>query len=187
MANKDLSGLRVAALVTNGFEQAELLKPKEALEEAGATVAVVSPESGEIYGMKHHDKADNIKVDMAMSKAAPEDFDAVLLPGGTANADALRIDQHAKKFVQAMDTAGKPIAVICHGPWLLVSASLTNGRKLTSWPTLQDDIRNAGGLWEDREVLVDQNWVSSRKPDDIPAFNREMIKLFAERREKKAA
>ena len=181
MADKQLSGLKVAAILTDGVEQVELLEPKKALENAGAKVTVISPKSGKLQGFKHHDKADKIPVDLELNKANPADFDAVLLPGGALNADALRIDKKAQDFVRVMDQAGKPIAVICHGPWLLVSAGLVKGHTMTSWPTVQDDIRNAGGNWEDREVLRDKNWVSSRKPDDIPAFNREMIGLFSER------
>lgn len=180
MAEKQLSDLRVAAILTDGVEQVELLEPKKALETAGASVTVISPKAGQLQGFKHHDKADKIPVDLELSKANPADFDAVLLPGGVINADALRMEKKAQDFVRLMDEAGKPIAVICHGSWLLVSADLMDGRTITSWPTLQDDIRNAGGEWEDKEVLRDDNWVSSRKPDDIPAFNREMISLFAE-------
>jgi protease I len=180
MANNNLHGVRVAILATNGYEETELLKPKEALESAGAKVTVIAPESGEIYGMKHHDKAGKTKVDMTLQQANAENFDAVVLPGGALNADALRDFREAQEFVRKIDEEKKPIAVICHGPWLLVSAGLVKGRKLTSWPTVSDDIRNAGGLWEDKEVLRDGNWVSSRKPDDIPAFNREMIAAFAE-------
>lgn len=181
MANK-LDGVRVAILATNGYEEAELLKPKEALEDAGAKVTVIAPESGEIYGMKHHDKAGKTKVDMTLQQANASEFDAVVLPGGALNADALRDFREAQEFVKQIDSEGKPIAVICHGPWLLVSANLVKGRKLTSWPTVRDDISNAGGIWEDREVLRDKNWVSSRKPDDIPAFNREMIAVIAEQK-----
>jgi protease I len=180
MAEKQLSGIKVAILVTDGVEQVELLEPKKALEEAGAEVKVIAPKSGKIQGFKHHDKADRIPVDLELDQANPEDFDAVQLPGGVINADALRMEKKAQEFVRRIDSEGKPIAVICHGPWLLVSAGLLRGRKLTSWPTLQDDIRNAGAQWEDREVLVDRSWVSSRKPGDIPAFNREMIRLFSE-------
>jgi protease I len=180
MAEKQLSGIKVAILVTDGVEQVELLEPKKALEEAGAEVKVISPKSGKIQGFKHYDKADKIPVDMELDQANPGDFDAVQLPGGVINADALRIEKKAQEFVRRIHSEGKPIAVICHGPWLLVSAGLLRGRKLTSWPTLQDDIRNAGAQWEDREVLVDRSWVSSRKPDDIPAFNREMIRIFSE-------
>jgi protease I len=181
MADKQLSGLKVAAILTDGVEQVELLEPKKALENAGAKVTVISPKAGQLQGFKHYDKADKIPVDLELNKANPADFDAVLLPGGALNADALRIDKKAQDFVRVMDQAGKPIAVICHGPWLLVSAGLVKGHKMTSWPTVQDDIRNAGGNWEDKEVLRDKNWVSSRKPDDIPAFNKEMISLFSER------
>lgn len=184
MPEKTLYGIKVAVLTTDGVEQAELLEPKKAFEEAGATVLVISPKGGKIQGFKHYDKADQIPVDLELNRADPEHFDAVLLPGGALNADVLRIEKKAQEFVHEIDQQGKPIAVICHGPWLLVSAGLVKGRKLTSWPTLQDDIRNAGGEWEDREVLRDRNWVSSRKPDDIPAFNREMIRLLAEAKQK---
>src|SRR3954468_19865685 len=185
MADKKLDGLRVAILSTNGYEESELLKPKQALEDAGAKVTVIAPEAGEIYGMKHHDKAGKTKVDMTLQEANAENFDAVVLPGGALNADALRDFREAQEFVRKIDEAKKPIAVICHGPWLLVSANLVKGRKLTSWPTVRDDIKNAGGSWEDKEVLHDGNWVSSRKPDDIPEFNKEMIALFAEQKDAK--
>jgi protease I len=184
MAEKQLSGIKVAVLVTDGVEQSELVEPKKALEEAGAEVKVISPKTGKIQAFKHHDKADKIPVDMELGNANPDDFDGVLLPGGVLNADALRIEKKAQEFVRRIDSQGKPIGVICHGPWLLVSAGLARGRKLTSWPTLQDDIRNASGQWEDREVLGDRNWISSRKPDDIPAFNREMLRAFTEARER---
>jgi protease I len=180
MAEKQLNGLRVAILATDGFEQIELTAPRKALEEAGAETAVIAPSSGKIQGMKHHDKAEKVDVDLTLSKAKPQDFDAVLLPGGALNADALRVEKTAQQFVAAMEKAGKPIAVICHGPWLLASAGLVKGHTLTSYHTIQDDIRNAGGQWVDEEVVHDQNWVSSRQPSDIPAFNREMISLFAD-------
>jgi deglycase len=180
MAEKQLSGLRVAAILTDGVEQVELLEPKKALEAAGAKVTVISPKAGQLQGFKHHDKADKIPVDLELSQANPADFDAVLLPGGALNADALRTEKTAQDFVRVIDEAGKPIAVICHGSWLLVSADLLEGRTITSWPSVQDDIRNAGGEWVDKEVQRDKNWVSSRKPDDIPAFNKEMISLFGE-------
>lgn len=185
MAEKQLAGFRVAALATDGVEQAELLEPKKALEAAGAEVTVIAPKRGTILGFKHWDKADSIPVGLTLDEADASDFDAVLLPGGVINGDALRIEKKAQAFVQQINSQGRPIAVICHGPWLLVSAGLTRGRSLTSWPTLQDDIRNAGGNWEDRQVLLrDKNWISSRKPDDIPAFNREIINVFAEARSK---
>jgi protease I len=176
-----LEGVRVAILATNGFEESELVKPRQALQDAGADTKVISPQPGEIYGMRHHDKAGKVKVDIPLQEAKAEDFDAVLLPGGALNADDLRDWREAQSFVRQADSEGKPIAVICHGPWLLVSAGLTRGRTLTSWPSIRVDIQNSGGNWEDREVLRDKNWVSSRKPDDIPAFNREMIALFEEK------
>ena len=176
----DLKGRRVAILVTDGFEQIELTSPREALEKAGARCLIVSPKDGEVQGFKHHDKADKFKVDLPLAKADANEFDAVLLPGGVINADALRIDKTAQQFVQKIDRAGKPVMVICHGAWILVSAGLMKGRTLTSWPTLQDDIRNAGGNWRDEEVLRDRNWVSSRKPDDLPAFNEEIVKLLTD-------
>jgi protease I len=180
MAAAQLQGMRVAILVTDDFEQSELTEPKKALEEAGATALIVSPTSGEIQGMKHDEKADRFRVDQVLAEADPEQFDAALLPGGALNADALRVVPEAKRFVTAIDRAGKPIAVICHGPWLLASAQLVSGRKMTSYHTIQDDLRNAGADWQDVEVLRDRNWVSSRKPADLPAFNREMLALFAE-------
>jgi len=183
-SNTSLQGLRVAILATDGFEEAELLKPRKALEEAGAKTTVIAPKSGEIQGFNHDEKAEKVPVGMELAAAKAADFDAVLLPGGALNADALRMDKDAQKFVQQMDKAGKPIAVICHAPWLLISAGLTRGRKMTSYHTIQDDVRNSGANWEDAEVIRERNWVSSRQPDDIPAFNREMISLFGEGREK---
>ena len=175
-----LQGLRVAILSTDGFEEAELLEPREALNDAGAKTVVIAPKPGSIQGMKHSEKGGKVRVGAQLSEVSPDDFDAVLLPGGVANADKLRMDEDARKFVRAMDKAHRPIAVICHGPWLLVSAGLAGGRHLTSYFTLQDDIRNAGARWSDEKVVCDRNWVSSRQPDDIPAFNRAMIQLFAE-------
>jgi protease I len=180
MTTPDLKGRRVAILVTDGFEQIELTSPREALEKAGAKCSILAPKGGEVQGFKHHDKADKMKVDVELSKADASQFDAVLLPGGVINGDALRIEEKAQQFVKEMDRAGKPIMVICHGPWVMVSAGIVEGRKLTSWPTLQDDIRNAGGQWHDREVVRDRNWVSSRKPDDLPAFNKAILELVNE-------
>src|SRR6266545_3218400 len=171
---------RVAIIVTDGFEQIEMTSPLEALAKAGAKGVLIAPKEGQVQGFKHHDKADKFKVDMTLGKADPSQFDAVMLPGGVINADALRIDRKAQQFVQEIDRAGKPIAVICHGPWLLVSAGLVKGHTITSWPTLQDDLRNAGATWQDKECVRDGTWVSSREPDDLPFFNREMVKLFAE-------
>jgi protease I len=175
-----LKGLRVAILATDGYEEAELLEPREALNAAGARTVVISPKSGTIRGMKHDEKAGSVKVDLPIENADPAEFDAVLLPGGALNADALRVNANAQNFVKAMDAHGKPIAVICHGPWLLISAGLTRGHTLTSYFTISDDIKNSGGNWLDKEVVRDRNWVSSRKPDDIPAFDREMLSLFGE-------
>lgn len=177
---ENLAGLCVAVLLTDGVEEPEFIKPKEALEKAGAQVTVISPEGDDIQAFQHHDKSKKYKADKSLDQVDPAQFDALLLPGGALNADALRVVSKAQQFAKATDSAGKPIAVICHGPWLLVSSGLVSGRKITSYHTIQDDLRNAGAEWQDSEVLVDRNWVSSRKPDDIPAFNREMLKLFAE-------
>ena len=176
----DLNGRRVAILVTDGFEQIEMTSPREALENAGAKCVLISNKEGEVQAFKHHDKAEKFKVGLLLAKADPNDFDAVLLPGGVINSDAIRIEKKAQAFVQAIDRAAKPVMVICHGGWLLVSSGLVKGRTMTSWPTLQDDIRNAGGMWVDREVVTDRNWVSSRKPDDLPAFNRAFIELLTQ-------
>lgn len=180
MAEKDLEGMRVAILATNGVEQAELVEPRKALNEAGARTTLIAPKNGKIKAMNHDQPGEQFDVDMTLDRANPEEFDAVLLPGGALNADALRMENAAQEFVRYMDDSGKPIAVICHAPWLLVSAGLVDGRTLTSYYTIQDDIRNAEGQWMDKEVVRDQNWVSSRQPSDIPVFNQEMIKLFRE-------
>lgn len=182
MSDNNLEGMRVAILATNGVEQVELDEPRRALEMAGARTSLIAPKPGKIQAMRHDEKSDQFPVDMTLDQANPEDFDAVLLPGGALNADALRVDSSAQEFVRYMDDSGRPIALICHGPWLLVSAGLVEGRMLTAYPTIKDDIRNAGGQWMDREVIRDQNWVSSRQPSDIPAFTREMLQLFAEGR-----
>ena len=182
MTDKQLNGVRVAIVATNGFEEVELVDPRKALDAAGARTTVIAPRSGKIQGMKHDEKADSVAVDSTLDQASAADFDAVLLPGGALNADALRVEPAAQKFVQEMDVVRKPIAVICHAPWLLVSAGLTKGRTLTSYHTIQDDLRNAGEEWVDKEVVRDGNWVSSRQPTDIPAFNREMLSLFSERK-----
>ena len=181
MSDKQLNGFRVAILATDGFEEAELVKPRKALDEAGARTTVIAPKSGKIQGMNHDEKSIRVDVDTTLDNVSAADFDAVLLPGGAMNADALRVEPKAQKFVEEIDHAGKPLAVICHGSWLLISAELTEDRTLTSYHTIQDDLRNAGAIWVDEEVVRDANWVSSRKPDDIPAFNREMISLFGEK------
>lgn len=175
----DLSNFRVAVLATDGFEEVELTEPVKALREAGARVEVISTKSGQIQAFRHHDKGTTVNVDCTLDEAQPSEYDAVLLPGGALNADELRMEQKVQSFLQQIQQAGKPFAVICHAPWELVSANLVRGRTLTSFYTIQDDIRNAGGNWVDREVVVDENWVTSRKPDDIPAFTREMLNLFA--------
>ncbi|HYD78926.1 MAG TPA: type 1 glutamine amidotransferase domain-containing protein [Paucimonas sp.] len=176
-----LNGMSIAILATTGFEQAELTEPRAALDEAGAATKIVSTQRGRITGFHHDAKADQFDVDLTFDEAEADDFDAVLLPGGVYNADQLRIVPQAQQFVRRMQEQGKPIAAICHGAWLLVSAGLVSGRTLTAWPTLQDDIRNAGGAWVDREVVVDGNLVSSRKPDDIPAFNDKLLELLTAR------
>jgi protease I len=180
MAEKNLEGLRVAIIAADYFEQAELQRPKEALDDAGADTKIVSVKPGEIQGVNHVEKGDKFKVDMTLADARPDQFDAVLLPGGAVNADFLRVVPEAQRFVQEFDRAGKPIAFICHAPWLLVSARLAKDRTFTSYHTIQDDMRNAGAHWVDKEVVRDRNWVSSRQPSDIPAFNSQMITLFAE-------
>ncbi|CAH2895045.1 type 1 glutamine amidotransferase [Paraburkholderia strydomiana] len=181
MANS-LDGLKVAILAVDGFEQAELVDPKRALAEAGATVHVISAKPGKIQGFKHVDKADTVEVDSTFDKAIADDYDAVVLPGGVVNGDAIRVLPQAQAFVKAADSAKKPIAVICHGTWLPVSAGIIKGRTVTSWPSLQDDIRNAGGTWVDQEVVEDSNLISSRKPDDIPAFNKALIGQLSKRK-----
>lgn len=177
-----LEGMRVAILATDGVEDAELREPRKALDQAGAETTLFAPKEGTIQSFKHHDKADVFPVDETLAQADPTEFDAVLLPGGALNADTLRVQPRAQEFVREMDRLGKPIAVICHAPWLLVSAGCVRDRTMTSYHTIQDDVRNAGGNWQDQEVVLDRNWVSSRQPSDIPAFNREMIQLFSEKR-----
>jgi protease I len=183
MDQKNLKGCRVAILVNDGFEQIELTNPREALVQAGATTRIISTKSVEVQGFKHADKGDKFRVDATFDQVSPEEFDAVLLPGGVFNSDKLRVEKKAQEFIQKIDKSGKPIAVICHAPWLLVSARLVRGRRMTSYHTIQDDLKNAGADWQDTEVVRDRNWVSSRKPDDLPAFNREMLNLFSEKRE----
>ena len=180
MAEGTLKGMKIAILATSGVEQAELTEPRKALEAAGAQTVLISPKKQTVQGFKHFDKAEQFSPQMSLEDANPDNFDGVLLPGGALNADALRVERKAQEFLRKIDASGKPLAVICHGPWLLVSAGLVDGRKLTSYHTIQDDIRNAGGEWIDKDVVLDENWVSSRQPSDIPAFNRKMIDLFAE-------
>lgn len=175
-----LPNLRVAVVATDGFEETELTTPVAALRDAGAEVTILSLEPGQIQAVRHDlEKTIQVDVDRPISEVSADDFDAVHLPGGAVNADSLRMDGRVQGFLQAMQAAGKPFAVICHAPWELVSAGLVRGRTLTSYPSIQDDIKNAGGHWVDREVIEDGNWVTSRKPDDLPAFKEAMIALFA--------
>jgi len=175
-----LSGKRVAILATDGVEQVELTEPRKALDSAGATTKVVSPKSGSIKGWNHTEWGEQIPVDVSLDSASANDFDALLLPGGVMNPDHLRMNRSAVNFVRAFFEAGKPVAAICHGPWLLVEADVARGRNVTSWPSLQTDLRNAGASWSDSQVVTDHGLVTSRKPDDIPAFNKKMIEEFAE-------
>jgi protease I len=177
----NLDGMKIACVATNGFEFVELDKPKKALEKAGATVEVISPEAGEIQGVDHDEKhPEKTPVDKTFSEAVPDEYDALLLPGGVANPDHLRLSDDAISFIKHFIDEGKPIAAICHGPWTLINAGGVDGKTMTSWPSLQADLENAGAAWVDQEVVRDGMLVTSRKPDDIPAFNGEMIALFAE-------
>jgi protease I len=175
-----LNGKKVAILVANeGIEQVELTEPRTALQDAGATVELLAPESGEAQAFNHLDKADSFPVDLAVTDASAEDYDALMLPGGVANPDNLRTHPEAVAFVRAFFDAGKPVAAICHAPWTLIEADVVRGRTLTSWPSLQTDLRNAGATWVDEEVVVDGSFVTSRKPDDLKAFNVKMIEALA--------
>jgi deglycase len=178
MADSTLKGLTVAILATDGFEQVELIEPRKALDQAGAETRVVSPKADRVRGWKFTDWGDEVRVDTPLDQAKPEDFDALLLPGGVMNPDSLRMAPKAVAFAKAFFDAGKPVAAICHGPWTVIEAGAARGRQMTSWPSLKTDLKNAGANWVDKEVVVDQKLVTSRKPDDIPAFNREMIQLF---------
>ena len=174
-----LEGRKVAILATDGVEQVELVEPRKALEEAGATVHLVSDKSGEIQGMNHHDKGDKLPVDRTLADASASDYDALMLPGGVANPDALRQDKRAVAFVREFFNADKPVAAICHAAWLLVEADVVRGRTLTSWPSLQTDLRNAGADWVDQAVVTDEKLVTSRKPDDLPQFNAKTVSVFS--------
>jgi len=179
MTQGQLSGLRVAILVTDGFEHVELTEPRAMLDQAGATTQIVSPKQGRVRSWKFTEWGEEMPVDVPLEQAAPQDFDALLLPGGVINPDTLRINPRAVAFVNAFFEAGKPVASICHGPWTIVEAGQARGHRMTSWPSLRTDLTNAGAQWVDQEVVVDGNLVTSRKPDDIPAFNREMLAMFA--------
>ena len=176
-----LGGLNVAILVTDGFEQVELTGPRQALEESGVIIRMLSDKRGQVQGYNHEQRGDLFDVDMTFEKAKADEFDAVLLPGGAVNSNRIRNNEEAQRLVRQIDQQGKPIAVICHAAWLLVSADLVKGHKMTSWPSLKEDIENAGGQWMDAEVVVDGHWVSSRKPDDIPAFNAAFKAILGKR------
>ena len=175
-----LTGKRIAIVVENGFEQVELTEPKKALEQAGARTDIVSPAQGRVKGWKHTEWGDEFTVDVRLRDADPDDYDGLLLPGGVMNPDKLRRNEDALRFVRAFFEAGKPVASICHGPWTLIDAGVVEGRRVTSYPSIQTDLKNAGAEWVDEEVVVDNGLVTSRKPDDIPAFNRKMVEEFAE-------
>jgi protease I len=179
MANENLKGLKVAILVEDGFEQVELTEPRKALNQMGAETRIVSPKKDLVRAWNFTDWGDNFPVDVTLDRAQPQDFDTLHLPGGVMNPDALRMQPKAVEFVKAFFDAGKPVAVICHGPWTVIEAGAARGRRIASWPSLKTDLRNAGAEWMDQEAVVDGNLVSSRNPDDIPAFNREMIGLFS--------
>jgi protease I len=184
MADKHLNGIKVAILATDGVEQVELLKPREALKNAGAETKVVSLKSGKIKGWDHTKWGEEIPVDIELSNANPQDFDALLLPGGVQNPDKLRTEPKAVQFVKSFFQSGKPVAAICHAPWMVLEAGEARGLRITSWPSLKTDLKNAGAEWVDEEMVRHKNVVSSRKPDDIPAFNRGMIELFSEAKSK---
>ena len=184
---KRLNGKKVAILVANGFEQVELTEPKKALEAAGATTEIVSPADREVQGWNHDEKADSFPVDMPLSQARSDDYDALLLPGGVRNPDRLRGLTRAVEFIDGFIATGKPIAAICHAPWTLIETGVLKGKTITSWPSLKTDLTNAGAKWVDREVVVDRGLVSSRKPNDIPAFNEKMIEEFATASQRKVA
>jgi protease I len=179
MAKRDLTAKKIAILVDEGFEQVELIKPRKALDKIGAETKVISPQEGEVRGWNMKRWGKSIAVDVPLDSADPAQFDALLLPGGVMNPDKLRTNPKAVEFVKHFFDAGKPVAAICHGPWTIVEADAVKGRTLTSWPSLKTDIRNAGGNWVDEEVVADMGLVTSRKPDDIPAFNKKMIEEFA--------
>jgi protease I len=180
MATATLHGKKIAILATDGFEQSELIEPRKALDQAGAKTQVVSPKDGKIRGWNHKDWGQEVSVDVPLKSAKPEDYDALLLPGGVMNPDQLRMIPEAVAFLKHFTDAGKPVAAICHGPWTLIEAGAVRGKTITSWPSLKTDLKNAGATWQDKEVIRDGNLVTSRKPDDIPAFNKEMIRLIEE-------
>jgi protease I len=182
MQRDKLTGLRVAILATDGFEQSELIEPRKALDEAGAATEIVSPKDGRVRGWNHKEWGREVDVDQPLQGADPKDYDALVLPGGVMNPDVLRTNPAAVAFVRSFFEAGKPVAAICHGPWTVIEAGAAQGQRMTSWPSLKTDITNAGGEWVDEEVVVDRNLITSRKPDDLPAFNRATIEIFARHR-----
>jgi protease I len=177
---KDLNGKKIAFLFTEGAEQAEVVEPLKAVREAGADVDIVSLEAGEVQMWQHFDKGDTIEANKAVSDVQAGDYDGLVLPGGVANPDQLRGDEDAVRFVRDFFEQHKPVGVICHGPWMLAEADVVRGRTVTSWPSLETDLRNAGATWVDKEVVVDEGLVTSRKPDDLPAFNAKIVEEFAE-------
>jgi protease I len=180
MAEHDLSGKKVAILVAHGFEQVELTEPKKALEEAGAEAHIVSPVDGKVKGWQHDHWGDELDVDVRLADASADDYDALVLPGGQMNPDNLRAEEEAVSFARAFFEAGKPVAAICHGPWTLVEADVVRGRRMTSYHSIKTDLKNAGAEWVDEEVVVDQGLVTSRNPDDLPAFNAKLVEEVAE-------
>ena len=183
----ELSGKKVAILIADMFEQVELVEPRKALDEAGATSEIVSINEDRVQGFNHYDKADSVPVDRHVDNVSADEYDALLLPGGVGNPDNLRQDENAVAFVRAFVEQGKPLAAICHAPWTLIEADVVRGRRLTSYPSVKTDLRNAGAEWVDEEVVVDAGLVTSRKPDDIPAFNEKMLEEFAEGRHSEQA
>jgi len=174
-----LNQKKIAILVADGFEQVEMTEPRQALDAAGAQTYIISPNSDTVQGWNHFDKGDHFTVDVALESANPSDYDALLLPGGVANPDQLRINEQAVQFVQSFFAAGKPVAAICHAPWTLIEADVVKGREVTSWPSLETDLKNAGAHWVDQEVVVDRGLITSRNPQDIPAFNQAIVAAFA--------
>lgn len=183
----NLQGKKIAILATDGFEQVELTEPKKALEQAGAQTVVIAPKSGQIKGWNHTDRGQDVKVDRTLEQAKPSEFDALLLPGGVMNPDTLRMEPKAVDFVREFSQSGKPVASICHGPWMLVEAGVVKGKTIASWPSLKTDIKNAGGNWVDKEVATDGQFITSRNPDDLPAFNKTLIEKIGQEAGRRAA
>jgi protease I len=183
---RQLLGQKIAILVTDGFEYVELVRPRKALDDAGARTSVVSPKADRVRGRNFTDWGDHLSVDVLLDSASSEAFDALLLPGGGVNPDSRRIQPHAGAFVKRFFDEGKPVAAICHGPWNIINADWARGRRMTSWPSLEIDLRNAGAQWVDEDAVTDQGLVTSRTPDDIPAFNQAMIDLFGRKRARHA-